>query len=106
MSADGISYLWAIERKGRYTTAPFGHYEGLIHGGTRIASGEKSRMTQQGVATTVVEDLTGLKKLIPDEHVRECGNIFGPRDAAQWRQLDKAAFEFFRIRSKVAHTLA
>jgi hypothetical protein len=84
------------------TIVDYGFYSALSE---NQLSGEKSRMPQQGIAATVVEDLTGLKKLIADEHVGECGNIFGSRKASQGSQLDKAAFECFRIRSKVAHTL-
>ena len=62
-------------------------------------------MAQQGIAAAVVEDLTGLEKLISDQHIGERCNILGPGNATQWGELDEAAFERLRIRSKVSHAL-
>lgn len=45
-------------------------------------SGEIPRMPQQGIAATVVEDLTGLEELIAHEHVRECSDIFRSRESS------------------------
>src|SRR5271170_6440870 len=69
-------------------------------------SRQKARMSQQGVAAAIVENLAGLEEFIADQQVRKCGDVFGTRDPAERREIDEALLERIRILSKVAYSLA
>src|SRR6202044_3023125 len=69
-------------------------------------SRQKARVSQQGVAAAIVENLAGLEEFIPDQQVRKCGDVFGTCDPTERSKIDEALLERVGILSKVAYSLA